>query len=111
MSAADRRLLRNMAREYLAAMDAGFRGIDQTISPLLSARASEAPRESRAAPEHWQDAADEALRAAQEVQTALAALLGTAPAEGGADLPSRFASAMSNLKAGVERCQRLLSYD
>ena len=111
MSAADRHLLRNIAREYLAAVDAGFRGIDQTVSPLLSTRASEAPRESRAAPENWQDAADEALRAAQEVQTALAALLGTAPAEGGADLPSRFASAMSNLKARAERCQRLLSYD
>jgi hypothetical protein len=45
------------------------------------------------------------------VETALAALLGTAPAESGADLPSRFASAMSSLKVSLDRCQRLLSYD
>ena len=111
MSAADRRLLRNMAREYLAAVEAGFRGIDQTVSPLLSTRDSGAAPESRAAAGNWQDAADVALGAAQEVQTALAALLGAAPAESGAGLPSRFASAMSNLKASLERCQRLLSYD
>jgi hypothetical protein len=111
MSAPDRRLLRNMAKEHLAALAAGFQGIDATISPLLPARGNRAGQEPRAAAENWQDAAGEALRAAREVETALAALLGTAPAESGADLPSRFASAMSNLKAGLERCQHLLSYD
>jgi hypothetical protein len=111
MGAPDRRLLRSMAREHLAAMAAGFQGIDEAVSPLLAARDGGAARESRAAAENWQDAAGEALRAAREVETALAALLGTAPAEDGGDLPSRFASAMSNLKASLERCQRLLSYD
>jgi hypothetical protein len=100
-----------MAREHLAALAAGFQGIDGAVSPLLPARDSGAARESRAAAENWQDAAGEALRAAREVETALAALLGTAPAESGADLPLRFASAMSQLKASLERCQRLLSYD
>jgi len=111
MGAPDRRLLRSMAREHLAAMAAGFQGIDSAVSPLLATRESRAARDSRAAAETWQDAAGEALRAAREVETALAALLGTAPAEGGPDLPSRFASAMSDLKASLERCQRLLSYD
>jgi hypothetical protein len=111
MGAPDRRLLRSLAREHLAALAAGFQGIDGAVSPLLPARDSGAGRESGAAAENWQDAAGEALRAAREVETALAALLGTAPAESGADLPSRFASAMSNLKASLERCQHLLSYD
>ena len=111
MGAPDRRLLRSMAREHLAAMAAGFQGIDGAVSPLLAARDGGALREPRAAAENWQDAAGEALRAAREVETALAALLGAAPAEDGADLSSRFASAMSNLKASLERCQRLLSYD
>jgi hypothetical protein len=111
MGAPDRRLLRSLAREHLAAMAAGFQGIDGAVSPLLATRASGAARESRAAAETWQDAAGEALGAARQVETALAALLGAAPAEGGADLPSRFASAMFDLKASLERCQRLLSYD
>jgi hypothetical protein len=110
MSAADRRLLRSLAREHLAALAAGFQGIDGAVSPLLSARGGAAP-ESRAAAGNWQDEAEQALRSGREVETALAALLGTAPAEGGADLPSRFTSAMSNLKASLERCERLLSYD
>jgi hypothetical protein len=111
MGAPDRRLLRSLAREHLAAMAAGFQGIDGAVSPLLATRASGAARESRAVAETWQDAAGQALGAAREVEIALAALLGTAPAEGGPDLPSRFASAMSDLKANLERCQRLLSYD
>jgi hypothetical protein len=100
-----------MAREHLAALAAGFQGIDAAVSPLLSTRGSGAAQEPRAAAGAWQDEAEQALRAAREVETALAALLGTAPSEGGADLPSRFTSAMSNLKASLERCQRLLSYD
>jgi hypothetical protein len=111
MSAADRRLLRSMAREHLAALAAGFQAIDGTVTPLLSARGGGAGQEFRAAAGAWQDEAEQALRAAREVETALAALLGTAPAESGADLPSRFASAMSSLKVSLERCQRLLSYD
>jgi len=111
MGAPDRRLLRSMAREHLAALAAGFQGIDAAVSPLLSTRGSGAAQEPRAAAGAWQDEAEQALRAAREVETALAALLGTAPSEGGADLPSRFTSAMSNLKASIERCQRLLSYD
>jgi hypothetical protein len=111
MGAQDRRLLRGMARQHLAAMAAGFQNIDETVGPLLATRDGGPTRETRAAPANWQDAAEEALRAAREVETVLAALLGTAPAERGADPPARYASAMSNLKAGVERCQRLLSYD
>jgi hypothetical protein len=111
LGAPDRRLLRSMAREHLAAMAAGFQGIDGAVSPLLATRDSGTAREPRATAGNWQDAADEALRAAREVETALAALLGAAPAEDGADLPSRFASAMSNLRASLELCQRLLSYD
>ncbi len=111
MGAPDRRLLRSMAREHLAAMEAGFQGIDGAVSPLLATRDGGAAREPRATAGNWQDAADEALRAAREVETALAAVLGAAPAEGGADLPSRFASAMSDLKASLELCRRLLSYD
>jgi hypothetical protein len=112
MAAPDRRVLRSMAREHLAALAAGFAAIDEAVSPLLSKRGGSGPaQESRAAAGAWQDEAEQALRAAREVETALAGLLGTAPAEGGAGLPSRFASAMSNLKASLERCQRLLSYD
>jgi hypothetical protein len=111
MGASDRRLLRSMAREHLAALAAGFQGVDEAVSPLLETRASGLAGESRPATGSWQDAAEDALRAAREVETALAALLGAAPAEGGADLPSRFPSAMANLKTSLERCRSLLSYD
>lgn len=110
MSEADRKLLRRMAREHANGLARAAEQIDGTVSPLLNVPGGSvpAPRDEAGA---WQSAADEILGAARRVETSLAALLGMAPAEPGADAASRYAAGMARLKASLDRCQRLLSYD
>jgi hypothetical protein len=111
LTAEDRGVLRDLAREHVAVLAAESGAIGATVSPLLGSSAARAVVAPRAEQGPWQPAAEEALRAAREVETSLAALLGAAPVENTADLPARFAAAMGNLRTSVERCRVLLSYD
>lgn len=110
MSAADRKLLRGMAREHATGLERAVEQIDAAVSPLLNPRV-ETPPALRPGAAAWQAAADETLSAARQVETSLAALLGMAPSEAGADAASRYAAGMARLKVSLDRCQRLLSYD
>jgi len=107
----DRQLLRGMAREHLAALAAAAGEIDAAVSPVLPSMSGPGASQDSGVDGAWQTTAEELLRAGRQVERSLAALLGVAPAENGADPPSRFAAGMRELKAGLERCQRLLSYD
>ncbi len=109
----DRRTLRNLAREHLAAFAKESGRIDATLTPLLnSLGGAVAPREVRPQPAAWQPATEELLGAGRQVETLLAVLLGMAPPENTADsTPSRLLAALTQLKTGLEHCQRLLSYD
>jgi signal transduction histidine kinase len=111
LTAADLGVLRDLAREHVAVLAAESGSIGATVSPLLGSSAASAAAGPRAEPGPWQSAAEEVLRAAHEMETSLAALLGAAPAENAADLPARFAAAMESLRTSLERCRVLLSYD
>jgi hypothetical protein len=110
LSSADRALLRKMAREHLAALTAGMLDVEMSVDRALGARQAAA---HGAGPDSgaWQLAAGEALRSAREVESSVAALLGTAPGDRGVDQAARFAAGMGALKASLNHCQRLLSYD
>lgn len=111
MAAADKALLNQLARQHLDALASETGAIDSTVSPVLGLRAAsraEAPATERGP---WQPAVEDVMRSARDVETSLAALIGAAPAEAGGDPASRYATAVSSLRAGLERCRLLLSYD
>ncbi len=110
MSAENRRLLRNIAREHLSALSAAAGEVDAAMRPFLPSVALPGPIENGGEPGAWQPLAEEVLKPARQVETSVAALLGATPNQG-AEAPLRFASGMANLKFVLERCQRLLSYD
>jgi anti-sigma factor RsiW len=113
LSAEDRRLLRDLGREHVAALARQSGEMDAALSPILaSLGGAAAPREARLESSAWQPASEELLGAARRVETVLAVLLGMAPADNTAGhIPSQLLAALAQLKASQEHCQRLLSYD
>jgi len=115
MSPADRRALRNLGREHLAAFADETAKVKTTLTPILAALGAppvEAPAADRAPDAGWQPAAEELLSAARQVESLLAVVLGAAPAERPVDnTPAQLMSALAQLTARIEQCQRHLPYD
>jgi hypothetical protein len=113
LSAEDRRVLRNLGRDHLAALARESGQMEAALSPVLaSLGGAGASREVRPEPVAWQPAAAELLGSARRVETLLAVLLGVAPPENMADsVPSQLMAALAQLRTSLEHCQRLLSYD
>jgi hypothetical protein len=109
MSPADRNLLRSMAREHAVALARAAGQIDSAMGPLLSVHSG--PPEPRAGAGAWQTAAEQTLNAARQMDASLAALLGMTPGASGPEAESRYMAAMARVRASLELCQRLLSYD
>jgi len=113
LSAGDRRVLRDLGREHVAALARQSGGMDAALSRTLAALGGAAPTgEIRLESAAWQPASEELLSAARRVETVLAVLFGMAPPENPADnIPSQLLAALAQLRASQEHCQRLLSYD
>ena len=113
MSAADRRTLRRLAREHLAAFAQDSRQIESSLTGVLSALGGTAgQREARPEPPAWQAGAEQLMADSRRVETLLAVMLGVAPGDSAPDsLPSQLLSALTQLTDSTEHCQRLLSYD
>lgn len=110
LNLAERRTLRELAREHLTALEDGLRELRGRLGPMLRPEGAAEPLPDHVA---WQPAAEDVLRAAQRVERGVASLLGMAPVEpgAGANAPARVAAALSDLQAGIEHCRRHLSYD
>ncbi len=109
LAAGDRRLLREMAREHAAALAQPVAGIEETLVPILTALggAAEAPPAANHA--SWQPAAEDLFRASRRVDVLLSVMLGMAPGDGStANLPAELRSALRELRADRDDCQRLL---
>ena len=113
MNAADRRALRTMGTEHLAALAAETRKIQITIAPILTDLGAPARPAEMHAVNDWQPAAEDLLAAARRVESLLAITLGAIPGDqsSGEQTPAQLMSGLSQLTASVEQCQRLLSYD
>ncbi len=106
----ERRLLRNLAREHLAAMVREIAAIDRTASPVLQALGGAASPPARTDLSTWQAAAAPLFASARAVETLLAALLGAAAPDLPANtLPSRLSGAVAQLQADMQQCERLLT--
>jgi anti-sigma factor RsiW len=113
LSAEDRRVLRDLGREHIAALARQSGEMDAALGRVLVALGGAAPPgEVRLESAAWQPAAEELLSAARRVETVLAVLLGmAAPENPAAHTPSQLLAALAQLRASQEHCQRLLSYD
>ena len=121
MSAADRRLLRGLGREHLAAFAREAARMETTLTPILTALGAAPLKADPKAEAHtatWQAAADPLLTAARRVESLLAAALGATSSDKGSDsdtgwdrVPAQLMSGLAQLKESIEQCQRHLSYD
>src|SRR5471032_62308 len=121
MNSSDRRALRSLGREHLAAFERESARIEATLRPILGGSdQSHDPGQGRTGlrregvtyPTEWQAAAEELLSTARRVEALLAVVLGVAPGDRAADnAPEQLMAALSQLTTDIEQCQRLLSKD
>ena len=112
MAAADRAQLHQLAREHVAALETQVRVMEGALAPVLAGlggRAAAAPS-ALGGEAAWQPAAEDTFRASRRLEVLLSVLLGVTPGQNApADLPSQVLAAMTDLKAGLGRCQTLLA--
>jgi hypothetical protein len=111
MTAEDRRTLRKLGREHLAAFAKDVRRIVNTVNPVLNEMgAATAQHESRPEAGAWQSASEDLLASARRAETLLAVVLGVAPAEtASGDASAQLFAALAQLSSRTEQCQRLLA--
>jgi hypothetical protein len=111
MTAEDRRTLRRLGREHLAAFTKDAQRVANTVNPVLNGMVpGGAQIEVHAEPTAWQDASEDLLATARRAETLLAVVLGVAPAENARDdAPAQLIIALAQLSRGAEECQRLLA--
>jgi hypothetical protein len=112
LSAADRRALGEIGREHVSAMLNHVGAIDTAMAPMLSALGGSAPApHASGASGAWQDSAAGVFRAARRVEVQLSVILGVTGDGATADVPSSLLSALKQLEAELEECQRMLWRD
>jgi Putative zinc-finger len=111
MSASDRGMLAEMGRDHATAMLKQVGAIESALGPMLAALGGSAPAiRGGASGGPWQASAESAFRTARRVEVLLSVVLGVTPGDGAtANLPSELLSALKQLEAELEDCQRLLS--
>jgi hypothetical protein len=111
MTAEDRRTLRRLGREHLAAFTKDAQRVANTVNPVLNGMVpGGAQIEVHAEPTAWQDASEDLLATARRAETLLAVVLGVAPAENApGDAPAQLIIALAQLSRDAEECQRLLA--
>jgi hypothetical protein len=111
MTAEDRRTLRKLGREHLAAFNKDLQRVVGTVNPVLSGMGGGvAQHESRPDAAAWQSASEDLLASARRAETLLAVVLGVAPAEtASGDAPAQLLTALAQLSSRADQCQRLLA--
>jgi hypothetical protein len=111
MTAEDRRTLRRLGREHLAAFTKDAQRVANTVNPILAGMTPGVVRlETHPDPTAWQDATEELLSAARRSETLLAVVLGVAsPENASGDAPAQLVVALAQLSSRADECQRLLA--
>jgi hypothetical protein len=111
MSAEDRRTLRKLGKEHLAAFAKDSQRVTNTVKPILTGLAgSRAEIEAHQEPMDWQSGSEDLLASARHAETLLAMVLGMTPAESSpGDVPAQLLIALAQLSNRTEQCQRLLA--
>lgn len=111
LSPEDRRVLREMAREDVTTLSATVNNLQHVLTPVLASLGGSAPRRTVSPDTSWQASAEDLVRASRRVQVLLSVLMGVAPGQSSNELPSEVLSAISELRADLDRCQQLLAQE
>jgi hypothetical protein len=104
MSVDNQELLQDLARQHVAALALEAGNIEGLTSTLLAAHGA-APLAAAS----WQAGVQSLFVSARQVETLLPAWLGaTAPDRDSRDVPQQLATALAQLRADVQQCERLL---
>jgi hypothetical protein len=110
MSDEDRRTLRKLGREHLAAFVKDAQRVANTVKPVLAGLGPGAQIEARPQATTWQAASEDLLASARRTETLLAVVLGVAsPESDSANAPAQLLIALAQLSGRTEECQRLLA--
>jgi hypothetical protein len=111
MTAEDRRTLRKLGREHLAAFTKDAQRVANTVKPVLTGVGpGTAQIEARPEPTTWQSASEDLLTSARRAETLLAVVLGVAPPDSdSANAPAQLLVALAQLSSRTEESQRLLA--
>jgi hypothetical protein len=109
MSAQDRALLADLAREHMKVLSSQMNDLSRTLAPVLVSLGG-SPAQGRPAISHaaWQAAAEDAFRDARRVEVLLSTLLGVTPESANAEVPTELLGAFADLRTALDDCQRLL---
>jgi hypothetical protein len=111
LSAENRRVLREMAREHVTALSSTVNSLQRALAPVLTSLGGTAARRTVSPGTAWQASSEDLFRASSRVQVLLSVLLGVAPGQSSGELPSEVLSAVSELRADLDRCQQLLAQE
>ena len=111
MTPDDRRVLRQMAREHISALQAHITGMEAALTPILSALGAAAPPPPQPpAFTSWQAGAEQVFRSSRRVELLLSTVLGVTSGEKpSADLPTNLLSALADLRVNLDQCNSLLA--
>jgi Putative zinc-finger len=111
LEAADRRALRDMAREHITALSTAMGKTNAALNPVLGALGARGGVLGMLPTGPWQDTAQDILKVAQRIDRNLSVMLGAAPSDGTALSPMDMRFDLFRLDSDISRCQRLLSKD
>ena len=105
----DRRVLRDLAREHVAALGWELSNIRRLLEPVLKAMGGSPARVDAAGSADWQSSAEELLRSSRRVEMLLSRILGVSAGASASDrLPSDLLTALGEQRAILDQCQKLL---
>jgi hypothetical protein len=107
MTAEERRTLRKLGRDHLAAFAKDAQRVADAVNPVLSANGA---AQHETTPATWQAASEDLLGSARRAETLLAVVLGVAPAENASgNAPAELVAALAEISSRSEQCRRLLA--
>jgi hypothetical protein len=105
----DRELLTTLSREHTAVLSQKVSTLENLLLPTLSSLGGTAALVHAAPHSAWQPAAEDLFRASARVDKLVSIMLGMTPSEGStASLPNDLLSALKDLQANLDDCQRLV---
>jgi Putative zinc-finger len=109
LNAQDRDILTNLSREHTAVLSRKVSTLENLLLPTLSSLGGTAVSNHAAAHTAWQPAVEDLNHTSMRVDKLVNIMLGMTPSEGStASLPTELISALKDLQANLDDCQRLL---
>jgi hypothetical protein len=111
LSAEDRRVLREMAREHVTSLSGTVDKLQHVLTPVLTSLGGAAAWRTASPETAWQGSTEGLVRASLRVQVLLSVLMGVSPGQSSSELPSAVLSAISDLRSDLDQCQQLLAQE